>query len=265
MERGARLMADAVKTGFALIGAGKAQVSWVTDVPVKMMTMFTPGPLSHPYPERLQLPHRADARRVDRRARSWGCPDCFRDAPGTDALSPLYDNLVGLGIPLPANYDATTFGGVEENLRIKLQAVRIGEVLLVSCSCEAQSDLILNLESRTDKTQGNIFDGYDCAPTCKAKADGDYDCADPREFFKVKRISVTKAAYDRMVAQVHNDAAGWDDPSYALQANSEPADPAQIKGNFTKTELPANLGYTLPSASATPATTSATRCPTGSS
>jgi hypothetical protein len=57
---------------------------------------------------------------------------------------------------------------------------------------------------------------------------------------------VTKAAYDRMLAQVHNDAKGWDDPAYAPYANSEPADPKDIKGNFTKEELPASRGYALP-------------------
>jgi hypothetical protein len=49
-----------------------------------------------------------------------------------------------------------------------------------------------------------------------------------------------------MLAQVHNDAKGWDDPAYAPYANSEPADPKDIKGNFTKEELPASRGYALP-------------------
>src|SRR5439155_3063904 len=43
---------------------------------------------------------------------------------------------------------------------------------------------------------------------------------------------------------------GWDDPAYAVQANSEPLDPTQIKGNFTKQELqdvcPRCAGYALP-------------------
>jgi hypothetical protein len=45
---------------------------------------------------------------------------------------------------------------------------------------------------------------------------------------------------------VHNDAAGWDAPEYAPYANTEPATPAEIKGNFTHEELPADLGYKLP-------------------
>jgi hypothetical protein len=40
-----------------------------------------------------------------------------------------------------------------------------------------------------------------------------------------------------MEAEIHNDAAGWNDPSYVAQANSEPADLNLIKGNFTHEEL----------------------------
>jgi hypothetical protein len=49
-----------------------------------------------------------------------------------------------------------------------------------------------------------------------------------------------------MRAQVHNDAAGWDDLADAPFASSEPADPTLIKGNFTREELPPPLGFTLP-------------------
>jgi hypothetical protein len=54
-----------------------------------------------------------------------------------------------------------------------------------------------------------------------------------------------------MEAEINNDAAGWNDPSYVAQADSEPTDDAQIKGNFTHTELGAGpykacRGYALP-------------------
>jgi hypothetical protein len=48
-----------------------------------------------------------------------------------------------------------------------------------------------------------------------------------------------------MNAEIHNDAAGWDSPANVAAALSEPADPSKIFGNFTKDELPANLGYAL--------------------
>ena len=41
-----------------------------------------------------------------------------------------------------------------------------------------------------------------------------------------------------MKAQVNNDAAGWNDLANILWAESEPTDPAQIKGNYTHGELP---------------------------
>jgi hypothetical protein len=40
-----------------------------------------------------------------------------------------------------------------------------------------------------------------------------------------------------MKAQVNNDAVGWDFLDYAPYAESEPADPTKIKGNFTHEEL----------------------------
>src|SRR3546814_5410277 len=51
----------------------------------------------------------------------------------------------------------------EENLRLHLQVFRIGDIVLASCACEPQSDLILNLESRLNDTRGDIYDGFDWA------------------------------------------------------------------------------------------------------
>jgi hypothetical protein len=48
-----------------------------------------------------------------------------------------------------------------------------------------------------------------------------------------------------MKAQVRNDAVGWDFLENAASAESEPADPAQIKGNYTHEELGSALGYKL--------------------
>jgi hypothetical protein len=56
---------------------------------------------------------------------------------------------------------------------------------------------------------------------------------------------VSDAAYQRMKARIHNDAAGWDAPEHAPFAGSEPLDPAAIKGNFTKEELDGNTGYAV--------------------
>ena len=162
------------------------------------------------------------------------------------------------GVPIPANYDAASFGAVEENLRIKLQAVRIGHILLASCSCEAQADLIRALETRTDATQGNKWNGFDYANAADVKEGwpdftvarcqlvaGSYDCPDPRDPLGQRRLKVTVDAFKHMEAEINNPSDGWDATSYALQANSEPADITQIKGNFTSHELSAHCGYAL--------------------
>ncbi len=235
-ERGARLLADAVISGWNQIGSGGGTVPFSTNVPVKMMTRWTPGPASHPYPSYGNCRTQPT---VDGSPGVGAAPDCER-AP-TPPVSPLYENLRDAGLPLPANYSQTSFKAVEENFRLKLQVVRLGEVLLASCSCEAQVDLILNLESRLDKTQGNFWDGYDWSTACTPSA-GAWRCTRVGE----STLTVTDAAYRRMKAQVHNDAVGWDDPANAATAESDPADPADIKGNFTKSELTGALGYTLP-------------------
>ena len=42
-----------------------------------------------------------------------------------------------------------------------LRAFEDGDVVLASCACEPQMDLVLNLESRLDDVAGNIVDGFD--------------------------------------------------------------------------------------------------------
>jgi hypothetical protein len=159
---------------------------------------------------------------------------------------------------VPANYDAPSFGSVEENLRLKLQAVRIGDVLLASCACEPQSDLIKALETRTDDVSGNRWDGMDYADRRAVAAawpgrdvlpcyavTGGQSCPDPRDATGHARLLVGEDAFTRMQAEIHNPADGWDDPAYALYANSEPTDPLQIKGNFTRRELAPSCGYAV--------------------
>lgn len=247
MHRGAHLLADAVLKAWNEAGSGKGLVGWSTNPVVKMYTRWTPGPLSHPYPG-VSNCRTEPTLRGNVGLPVAGLPDCERaDLP--EVTSPLYDNLKLAGLPLPANYDGTSFAAVEENLRLKLQAVRIGEVFLGSCACEPQADLIKNIETRTDVTQGNEWLGYDWSPQCTPKGSGSakqWICPDPRDYIKnEKKLTVSDAAYQRMRAHVLNDAKGWNDPGYVVQANSEPSDPTLIKGNFTHAENPPALGYTL--------------------
>jgi hypothetical protein len=254
-ERGTHLLADRVIAAWDAIGGTdngtEVQVPMQGgDLPVRMSTHWVAGPASHPYPSVSNCRTRNSVN-GDPGSPVLGLPDCQRADIGEQY--DLYQNLQAAGLPLPANYDATSFGAVEENLRIKLQAVRIGDILLASCSCEAPTHLIKNLESRTDAAVGNIYDGFDYGNqvdvdeawpgrgvvACHPVGDGStYDCPDPKDWlFGEKRITVSKAAYDHMEAEIHNDAAGWNDPDYVAQADSEPADISQIKGNFTHEEL----------------------------
>jgi hypothetical protein len=263
VERGTHLLAEKVYSAWKAIGDRDAsvQVPFDTDPVVDMATHWVAGPASHPYPSVGNCRTRNSVN-GDPGAPAAGLPDCQRGDVGEQ--TDLYQNLKAAGLPLPDNYDAAAFSGVEENLRIKLQAVRIGDTLLASCSCEAQSDLIKNLESRTDNQPG-VYDGFDyanaadvkdawpgrdvapCHPVNQADLKQGYDCpkpdgddpttGTPNWIFGQQRFIVSKAAFDHMEAEIHNDAAGWNDPSYVTQANSEPTDVTQIKGNFTKEEL----------------------------
>jgi hypothetical protein len=158
----------------------------------------------------------------------------------------MFENLRAHGIPVPESYDLPSFTAVEENLRLHLQVFKLGEVVLASCACEAQVDLILNFESRADEAQDNIWHGYDWTERlgCTQGATGDWTCKNPKNTSQT--ITFSDARYRRMQAQIHNDAKGWDSPENAATANSEPGDPDEILGNFTHEELPADLGYKLP-------------------
>ena len=243
MERGAKLLADAVIKGWETIGSGAGVVPFSTDLPVMSYLRWTPGPVSHPYPS-ISNCRTGSTVDGDPGAPYAGAPDCERSPVGADA--PVYENMRAAGIPVPDHYDGPSQGIVEENARLKLQVVRLGDVVLGSCACEAQVDLILNFESRANRTQGDIWDGYDWGAQCTANtSDGGatYTCPDPPH--PGQTLTVSKANFDRMEAEVHNDARGWDDPANAVAARSEPEDTTKIWGNFTKEELPAKFGYKL--------------------
>lgn len=237
-ERGARYLADSVIQAWNEIGAGDARVPFSTSFPVEYISAFVPGPVSHPYPS---VSNCRSESTVEGNPGSpiIGLPDCARGG-STDKNSMVWENVKNEGLPVPDHYDAPAYAAVEENMRLRLQAFRVGDVLLASCACEAQVDLILNLESRADNVEGNIFDGYDWSPWCSQNPDTTWTCTRP------STTTVSDARFKRMQAQIHNDAKGWDAPENAVAANSEPADPTKIWGNFTKDELSSSLGYALP-------------------
>lgn len=238
-ERGARYLADSIVGAWNAIGRGEGIVPFTRDVPVRTVTALVPGPISHPYPSVSNCRSEPTVE-GEPGAPVAGLPDCERSPQS--APSPLtWDQLKALGLPVPEHYDAPAVGTVEENARLKLQVVRLGEVLLASCACEPQMDLVRNLESRIDDVAGNIDLGYDWGSRCAAAPSGGSSCP-----FRGGALAVPADRLAHMRAQVNNDADGWDDPSYLPWAGAEPADPASIKGNFTHTELTPSRGYRMP-------------------
>ncbi|HYP22785.1 MAG TPA: hypothetical protein VEV43_04360, partial [Actinomycetota bacterium] len=241
-ERGAFFLSQDVVKGWNEIGAGRALVAYSTSFDVEAGNAWVPGPLSHPYPSFGNCRIGAAA---EGQPRAPGVPTC--NGAGThDKASMMWENLRAHGIPVPEHVSAPAFSGVEENLRLHLQAFKLGEVIFASCACEAQVDLILNFETRADEAQGNIWHGYDWTERlgCTQGATGAWTCKNPRNLNQT--ITFSDARYRRMKAQIHNDAKGWDSPQNAATAESESADPSKIFGNFTHEELPSSLGYKLP-------------------
>ncbi|HMC69013.1 MAG TPA: hypothetical protein VKJ07_07660, partial [Mycobacteriales bacterium] len=167
-ERGTHLLAEKVLDAWNAIGGADngvaVQAPFTSDPTVRMLTHWVAGPLSHPYPS-VGNCRTGPTGNGDPGVPAAGLPDCQRASDAfTLPIAPhLAEQVKQAGVPLPDNYDASSFATVEENLRIKLQAVRIGDILLASCSCEAQADLIRNLESRTDNVSGNQYWGFDYA------------------------------------------------------------------------------------------------------
>ena len=245
-ERGARYLANDIELAYNAIGGTPnarvdVRVPYTTDFPVMAGNAFVPGPVSHPYPS-VSNCRTEPTVEGNPGLPIVGLPDCQRNANSNDNASQTWQQLKATGVPLPENYDAPSHGAVQENLRIHIQAFRLGEVLFASCSCEAQMDLIRNFESRADKITGNIDDGYEYP--CTQNPDSSWACKQGSHLENT--VTVTNAQHARMVAEVHNDAKGWDAPAYAPYANAEPLDPTKIKGNFTKQELSPTLGYALP-------------------
>lgn len=262
-ERNARFLADDIVRAWKAIGAGEALVPLSGDFDVDLRSAWVPGPLSHPVPtvSNCSTELTLDG---DLGIPALGLPDCQRTSLPGEALggvtARLYATLKAEGVPVPDHYSAPGVGIVEENLRLHLQTVRLGDVLLASCACEPQSDLVLNLESRLNRTAGDIYDGFDWAcllPDFKDDPAYAGACAIQKRYFDpddaennpgdVPGDNFDAEAIAHLRAEVHNDARGWDAPAYALQAESEPAALADIKGNFTREEIQdlGAPGYTL--------------------
>jgi hypothetical protein len=273
-ERAGRQIANTVIKASNEIGTGKpsvpnAYVGYSNDFPVKVMNRQFAPPVSHPYPS-VSNCRTHEAFNGDPGIPIVGFPDCDRTAGalfgpvfGQLKGTPLdpgvtYDKLRDAGVPLPENYGAPSYTGLEETFQVHLQAFRLGEVLLTVCPCEQWADQSRNIKSRADKTQHNIWLGWDWTQYCTPAADGKWTCpnpgavanwdGDPNHPPPGGTLTISDAQKRLVHAQVTNDANGWDDfsnPANVLAAEAEPSDPAKIKGNYTHTELAPQYGYGL--------------------
>lgn len=273
--RGAHLLYEHAMAAWRAIGGAdngvKVDAPMQTNPTVTMLTRWYAGPLSHPYPS-VSNCRTGVTLGGNVGVPVAGLPDCERmndvGVPTLPLSSKLFEQLKAAGLPIPDNYDAPSALLVEENLRIKLQAVRIGSILLGSCACEPQADLTRNFETRTDRRTGDEWQGFDFGNqadvnegwpvgydnglpakpvrACYRASKTAYSCPDPRDPLGATRLTVPDAAYQHMEAEIHNNGAGWNTLGYITKADSEPVKDSAIKGNFTHTELGAGQYASCP-------------------
>ncbi|HVL80323.1 MAG TPA: neutral/alkaline non-lysosomal ceramidase N-terminal domain-containing protein [Actinomycetota bacterium] len=255
MDRMSREIASRAEDAFNDVAADEHEVpakhvAWRTDFPVRMIDRTFAGPASHPVPSFSNC--RIEPLLSRGEVRGPGLPTCTnRSGPASPggSTAPLKD----AGVPVPDQYSPPSYGGVQESVRLHLQVLQLGEVVLASCPCEPVTDMTLNLKSRLDHTAGDRYDGFDwpCSPS---EADVVCDFREAGWRAPAPR-SISRASYDRMRAQIHNDARGWEELENLTTAESEPTDPAKIKGNFTHEEIQSRCatceGFRLPLMSGT--------------
>ena len=260
-------------------------VPFSTDMPVAVEDRFYPGPFSHPYPSAQNCradpalagdPHVGGLPTCE--SPNSGIGELFGlvgiDSPPVPDLAGANPGLSATQLApfIPDTVSAPSYTLLEEDVSVHLQAIRLGDILFTVCSCEQWVDQSRNIKTRTNERQGDEYVGYDwskpqagingdgrhagCTPnadgthTPSGTGTGTWTCPNP-EANKTKpgapRVldDVSDAAYQRMVAQVTRPADGWNDPENVASAENEPADPQQIRGNYTRRELSPTEGYRL--------------------
>ncbi|HEX4872648.1 MAG TPA: hypothetical protein VFV27_10065 [Nevskiaceae bacterium] len=271
-DRAARLLTDTLKTAWRGIARGRLRGAeqfspMATHFDVAHVSQRFAPPFTRPYPGvsncnsdeafqgRVGLP-------------ILGLPDCFYDhTEFTDVIvEPFFaalpvkpfeikEQLVAAGVPIPHSYSATSFTAVEETAAVHLQVFRLGEIVALMCPCEQFTSQAINQVTRLDKTPDNLWLGYDWGCLAEARglipAEPAYarHCAAQQARFPETGVAIPGSLEDlprlaRSRAQIHNDAAGWEDLDYAAYAESEPAEISAIKGNFTHEEF-TEQGYEL--------------------
>jgi hypothetical protein len=247
-EFGARLIADAVIGTWRDIEQGAPAdpgqfAPFSDDFEVNMSDLWFPGPASHPYPGVSSC--RTDAAlQGDPRAPIVGMPDCT-GRPKHDEFESQWrehnpgvttDDIQRHRIPVPENYSAPSYTGLEEDVSVHLQAFELGDILVTVCSCEQWVEQSKNIKTRTNAARGDDYHGYDWTAQCTQTGGPGSDWSCPRPGGG-SRLTISDASYRKVHAQVNNDAVGWDRLEYVAHAESEPTNPDEIKGNFSHTEI----------------------------
>jgi hypothetical protein len=271
MKRAGARLAAAVLAARRVLDGGGGRVPWQRDPVVRMRTEWFAPPGIRPTPTVSNC--RADAAAAgDPRLPLLGFPDCVSPtrelgvpAPTTPAEVALTPTVLrSMGVPIPDNVGFPSVTGLQESVAVPLQVLRLGRVGVTLCPCEEFADQAWNVKYRLERVvdpipkpltgldwrDGQSPWGFDWTstrtsadrPWCVPAEADRWRCADPRDPRR-DLDPVPAAAIDRMRAEVRNDAAGWDDPSRALEAESEPADPRAIKGNFTHERLVGTAGF----------------------
>jgi hypothetical protein len=270
-EYGARLMSNAIVDTWRDIARGTPEdperfVPFDSDFranEVAFKDRWFPGPVTRPYPS-VSSCRTNSIPEGDPRLPVVGLPNCIPLSEGLDELAgfaglpeppafpkPPIDpglttsDFTRAGVPVPGNYSAPSYTGLQEDIDVHLQAFRIGDILVTVCSCEQWSDQSHNIKTRTDRRVSNEHLGYDWKQRCEpipgsgsfgsgpeGYGDGKWSCVDPRD--ESKRLPpLADENVERMHREVTNPANGWNDVSYASQAEAEQADLEKIKGNYT--------------------------------
>jgi len=293
MDRAARMLANAIADTRSAVAQGddselRHLAPFRSSFEVDAVSKRFAPPATRPHPG-VSNCNTASLFHGDPRIPVLGLPDCARarDLPGepTGALGPLddateaigdevitpaaeayaehtapmYDQLKQAGVPIPESYSGTKLSAVEETAAVHLMAIKLGDIGITVCPCEQFTDTALNIQSRIDRKEG-IYVGFSWTDLqtpagrdwCIRNADETWTCANPQNPNQ-DLPPIDDITYRRFVAQIFNDAKGWeiddlDDPESdvrTLGAEAEPYEPEKIKGNFTHEEFP-DHGYALP-------------------
>ena len=131
------------------------------------------------------------------------------------------DTFESLGIPVPENYSAPSYGALEDTLGVHMQALKMGDILFTICSCEQWVEQSYNIKTRTDTKPDNEWLGYD--PTspnadqtekCVRKNAATWTCSVGDYPLRAPQVKdLPDGLIQHMRAEINNDAKGWDDPN----------------------------------------------------